>query len=440
MIKNIFDAESKLNGYMMTGFLNIFRFRDVIFQTLLALVFILLFNCKSDRLDDTLSQCSELGASWVEGTANFDGFKYDLSNCKRSSPRMAEIVSPAMRSSKWEKARCNDGSPFRFELNLSEKKNVQDWVIIMQGGFLCNDDDLIAPCFQRSKQLSSSLNDAGDRELINPSKREGIFSTDPNNNPTFSSMNLVYARYCSSDLWTGSTTTPKTTSGGDWYFSGRENVKAMIEILKERYGLDDEDPETRVLFMGQSAGGIGAIANIDQLIDLLPKTASSGRLKLATDGGGFTHFKDDNYKLLGKMFLDEFAESNYNFFSSKMNPSCEGAEANLGNHPSECLFISSVYPSIQSQGIPFLVVYSLHDEEILDKHGIDPILDKDAYDKLGEVTVNDFKDIPWLFAGDQPYHIITTNDQIWNTKLLGVTLNEIFTKFWNDDNPVRVIP
>ena len=76
---------------------------------------------------------------------------------------------------------------------------------------------------------------------------------------------------------------------------------------------------------------------------------------------------------------------------------------------------------------------------MLDKHGIDES-DIEAYEEFGMVSRKDFEAIDWLFAGDQPYHIITTNNQIWNADLLGETLNGVMTKFWNDESPVRVIP
>jgi len=383
--------------------------------------------------------CKNLGGSWEAGTApELDGV-FDITSCQRVSGRNTEIVVPALRDTKWEKARCNDGSPFLFEVNMAEDRSINEWVILLQGGFLCNDDSNIAPCSERSPALSTSLMAPNDRSLISPSKRQGIFSLDSKLNPTFSKMNHVFARYCSSDLWTGSTVETKPTSAGNWYFSGRENVRAMIEILIERYGLDDKNPDTKVLFMGQSAGGIGAIANIDQLIEMLPNTAAGGRLKLATDGGGFPHFKNENYLLLGKMFLDEFAGSNYHFFRSRLNSQCEQEQIANGNHPSECLFISSVYPAIESQNIPFLVIYSLHDKQMLEKHGIDPNLDHAAYKEFGDVSRRDFEGIEWLFAGDRPYHVITTNDQIWNADIQGETLNGVMTKFWNGEDPVRVI-
>ena len=384
--------------------------------------------------------CTELAATWSAGQALESGTTLDISGCVRASGRRAEVVAPALRDVRWERARCNDGSPFLFEVNMADDRSRNEWVIMLQGGFLCNDDQGIAPCAERSVDLSSSTSGPGDRDTVRPSKREGIFSLDAANNPTFSRMNHVFAHYCSSDLWTGTSTTPKNTTAGRWYFSGRSNVRAMIEVLISRYGLDDSDPGTKVLFMGQSAGGIGAIANVDQLISLLPRTAAGRRLKLISDGGGFVHFRDENHKLLGKMYLDDFAASNHSFFGSWLNPACEQAQQAQGKPPGGCLFLSVVYPSIIELGIPFFLIYSLHDAEMIDKHGIDPAADPEAYAHFGEVSRQDFEEIEWLFAGDQPYHMITTEDSIWNTELLGHTLNGVTTRFWDGGAPIRVVP
>ncbi|SEK92144.1 Pectinacetylesterase [Stigmatella aurantiaca] len=99
----------------------------------------------------------------------------------------------------------------------------------------------------------------------------GILSRDPAENPTFANANQASGHYCLSGLWTGTNPTPQFVDGNrKLYFNGRLNARAMLEILRRDYGLDDRDPEVKVIWTGQSAGGQGAQNNADQLARAMP--------------------------------------------------------------------------------------------------------------------------------------------------------------------------
>ena len=70
-----------------------------------------------------------------------------------------------------------------------------------------------------------------------------------------------------------------------WYFAGHSNVAALLAVIEERYGLDDSDPETEVLFAGSSAGGLGAHFNAAVVEAALPASAARRRVRLRIDAG-----------------------------------------------------------------------------------------------------------------------------------------------------------
>lgn len=87
----------------------------------------------------------------------------------------------------------------------------------------------------------------------------GVLDEDSSINPQFAGANLVWCKYCSSDVWVGAGGTI-----GAWSFNGRYIVKAVMEDLISSHGLPNT-PSTNLLIAGDSAGGVGAQLNIDFL-------------------------------------------------------------------------------------------------------------------------------------------------------------------------------
>jgi hypothetical protein len=87
-------------------------------------------------------------------------------------------------------------------------------------------------------------------------------------NPDFYGCNQVFIKYCSSDLHTGMMTGPTAATWG-LQFSGFNIVKAVLDTLNasSAYGLAQA---SLVVWSGDSAGGIGAVALVDYVRDYLP--------------------------------------------------------------------------------------------------------------------------------------------------------------------------
>jgi hypothetical protein len=311
------------------------------------------------------------------------------------------------------------------------------WSIHLEGGGWCDDNS--ASCGYRERALMSTwmMDDGEDADFFTG----GIFNLDPTTNPDFAGANMVLAQYCSSDSWSGATVERRPTRGdpvAGWYFSGHANVRAMFGILAERYGLNDDDPRTRVLFGGGSAGARGAHFNHALVARMLQQTSASGHLALLVDAGWAFAWDDPAHRLGDATTPDaDVWKKAHAFWGSSFDPDCEEAETNAGRDPSGCYFGPTWYPHVSRRGPVFIQQCSL-DASFLPQHHMTPT-DPDAARWKREMLSS--LDAPsWLFSGTEPpYHTISYIDAPLGTEPPGKTFLEVFASFWRGEPPQRVI-
>jgi len=97
----------------------------------------------------------------------------------------------------------------------------------------------------------------------------GIFSS-------LKQYNIIYAPYCSSDLWSGSSN--KTHSHGHDIFH------AIFDDLNSN---KDFQQAKQIIFTGYSAGGLGLLLNLP---DLLPKFSPHIDLRIIIDSAWFIDY------------------------------------------------------------------------------------------------------------------------------------------------------
>jgi hypothetical protein len=394
--------------------------------------------------------CTSLGSTWTGGVAFMTARGvYDVSGCTRpTSGIKAETVKPAARdANQWSGARCNDGTPFSISMQLSPFGASNDWVVFLQGGAFC--DDNVGLCSARDHSLTTT-SPQPDRALTNLQASSGIFSRNANTNPALYTANFVYAMYCSSDAWSGATTVRRPTTGSPngWYFSGRINVHALFEILAQRYGLDDTNPATRVLFAGESAGAAGVQTNADLAVDVLPNTAQNGRLKLVGDAGFLVPFEYPNYPPGNStMTLEETLKQGYGFWGAQTLQLCEQAQIQAGEHPGKCFFSGVNYQYIseappQGLGLPVLQATSSIDSFYLQVFHIDTNnpADLPALNSWRTLVLNTMTGMDWVFSGgDHAYHVILIPGESWSYGPPGDSFREVLGRFWQGMTPERVI-
>lgn len=348
----------------------------------------------------------------------------------------AEMVKPALRDpERWGGARCNDGTPFGMDVVLAPEPSAT-WVLFLGPGASC--DDNADPCDERAVELTTTPAKAdGERYDFEPG---GIFSGDDVTNPTFSKANRVYAQYCSSDLWTGDTTELRPTAAvpdpkGGWYFSGHANVDAMLEILVERFGLDDEDPALRVLFTGSSAGGLGAHFNARRAAACFPETVEGGRFQVLVDAGWMVAWDDEAYRDGNATESDlEVRRHAREFWGGTFDAVCELEEE---ADPASCFFGETWYPYL-AQDLDVLVQQSGTDAAFTADHGI-RAGDREALDAWGDAVSDSYSDVAWLFSGQESYHTLAFRDAGLEFGPPGSKFGDVLGRFWAGDEPERVI-
>lgn len=174
---------------------------------------------------------------------------------------------------------CLDGSEAVFY--LSRNHDSKNWVVQLQAGGSC---DNFQSCQERVKGPYGS-SQSYDQYM------KGVFvvSDDPRENPTFASWNKVYVPYCSGDVFVGRKRKYNHPYG--MHMLGHFIVKAVFQQLMEDFKINNSD--TKILFGGASAGGLGMLANIDFIQELV----HPAKMKGFNDGGWFTLYPNFDEKL-----------------------------------------------------------------------------------------------------------------------------------------------
>lgn len=321
------------------------------------------------------------------------------------------LIKPAELDPKWAGAVCNDGTPFGLSVRTGESDT---WVIRVAGGYLC--DDNIAPCSEREKRLTTTP-----KPMDLPD--EGLFSRDPVVNPSFHAANQVELHYCSSDLWLGvqGERTETTGSPDGWFFAGRANMRAALEVLAERHGLDDASGATEVLVVGSSAGGMGVTGNLDLLQEKLGKTRERGKLKVILDGAWVPPWD-----------LEKTPKANR---WGPLLQSCERDRTEAKKDLLSCVFGPVWYPYYAKAGVPVLIQQSALDTTQLRAY---KIKGKGPLGVWKENAKASFEGVDWLYSGGFRYHIVAFGPK-FSAGQQEQTFREVVDAFWAGGEPQRVL-
>lgn len=322
----------------------------------------------------TTISCSSLASLWASGTATCasDRFSYDVSSCVRVDPPnpedlVVETVYPAQRDDRWKNAKCNLDGDFVFQIWYPKNPD-GTWIIQLEGGGFCGFDG------NHNGDGDGSCSTRESFKLHPIKSNYDVFDLDrtvgrdlPLDDDDWGNTIVVKANYCSSDLWTGTNTDGFTVHyEGDpndpdpkfqvpitkkWPFTGHINFDAMMDILKERYGLDDNNSKIAIHMRGQSAGGWGVINNAADMKARYPQVAARGNLMLSAWEGYIPQYWDNkDYPVFGVIdptqgpwSEPEAFEYLANQWKSKLYEPCTLVHP---NHPSDCLFGNVMYDYI----------------------------------------------------------------------------------------------
>jgi len=326
------------------------------------------------------------------------------------------VVIPSERSSKWENAKCNDGTPFAMTMSKAKKKS-EVWVVKVGGGYFC--DDKTEKCSDRKKMLTTgSGKKDGDKSAM---VQMGLHSRDPSINPEFHDANHVVMQYCSSDFWLGEKTKRQPTTGSSkgWFFSGRKNFDAGFGTLVEEMGMTDG--KAKVLVVGHSAGGMGVVSNVPLIKKHLKKSIGKGNVKMIVDG----IWVPRQSTLKGSPVWNKWGD---------LHKTCTKKAEKKGKDALSCFFGEEWYPLVEKVGIPILVQQSSLDPVARKVYGVKSSKDKEAWQALCKTS---FAGVDWLFTGGRSYHTATFDSEFTQGDK-GKTLPEVVTRFWKGKKSERV--
>ena len=372
--------------------------------------------------------CTDLAASYVGGTATCrsDCRSFDVSGCALAATPVGETVKPALRDPRWSGALCSRSGEYRFTVVLTGSPR---WILSVEGGGLCGPTPF-SPCFARNDRLVRDVEDR-DGALVRSVDRElrAAALPAPTEVPAlFQDANFVRMEYCSNDVWSGTRVLPvgmpAAEAGGaplPFTFTGRLNFAATLEILQQRFGLDDADPEQQVFFSGVSAGGGGLLNNADLVVAALPQRLAAGKLhalsvaSVLTSGWASADAQADGdwslWDTVAGVHLGEYLDTHLAAYTdawqARFNPRCEAAHPDA---PGRCLFARVAVPFIVDPAgldLPLIIAQNRSDPLFQRFHGITTASGgafafapggAQASAAWSEHMTAELAGIPWLYA------------------------------------------
>lgn len=401
--------------------------------------------------------CTTLGASWGSGDAKcrVDCSGFDVSACQVSA-MTSEVVAPSARIPSYATATCNDGTPFEFIVSVSPTRS-NKWVIYLEGGGRC--DGRYNTCVGRSTYLTSSKSIGVDRSPGTPGQINGtIMSRDPAVNPELADANYAKAHYCSSDVWTGTNTTPQPIvvkangATADVTFTGHINVGSMLDTLRRNYGLDDATSD--ILLSGGSAGGMGVLQNTDQLTDRFPLAHAQNRLAAAPSAAWSSGMWNDP-AFPPNAVGDSAQTMNENImaiYKGQPGARCAARMTAAGKPVTSCLAGPVMYaaltePAPAGLGLRVLVLNNRVDQLPMNDFGIPregPNLtatERAARDTWLAQMTQSMANVKWVYApadpntaGEDNLHGVVGDGQVWNYQPPNglPSLKTLFGRFWTE--------
>ena len=197
------------------------------------------------------------------------------------------------------KAKCLDGSNYKFLFSKGFGNGTNSYYIYFEGGGFCGDsnynpNDIDAPlkcCFDRKDTaLGSNKFDFVFRYFNKFASR--FLTSSKYFNPIFYNWNKVFIKYCDGSLHIGNNIAPIKYNNTELYIRGEENVKSVFNYLIKNENFSNSK---NVVAVGSSAGGLAVIFYSKYIRSLL---SDKTNYKVISDSGFFHH---GIYKGLNRM-------------------------------------------------------------------------------------------------------------------------------------------
>ena len=174
---------------------------------------------------------------------------------------------------------CNDGAPMVAHYRPPTRGHEAEWLVVLEGGEACFNT---LSCLSRASSRPDLVSGSSQPSCwpAGGTAPDGIFDSSD-----FGDGHVVFARYCSSDNWTGdredSSVLMRAGFGRPFAMRGHQNLVALFNQLQDLPRLADPDataaPEPAdIVFAGVSAGAFGMAQFINQIPPIFPGATVRG--------------------------------------------------------------------------------------------------------------------------------------------------------------------
>ena len=248
---------------------------------------------------------------------------------------------------------CNDGSPSGYFFSPSPSGSSAVWLVHQEGG---------GWVFDASSAVGRNANLTSSKDWSTTLEIGGIFAS---SDPRLADANLVYAKYCTSDAWSGNIAADQVPFR--FHFRGHQVVSALFTDLVQSHGLGSK-PATALLYSGCSAGARGVLFNADRVAALVTSLIPRGNLArygALLDSAFWVDIAPFNASVVSFVAQTQRVYALANA-SASVSPSCQAAFP--APEQWKCLFGGFAVPHLQSR---YLLHAFLYDQfQITSDYGI----------------------------------------------------------------------
>eukprot|EP00931_Biecheleriopsis_adriatica_P065639 TRINITY_DN40131_c0_g1_i1.p1 TRINITY_DN40131_c0_g1~~TRINITY_DN40131_c0_g1_i1.p1 ORF type:complete len:433 (+),score=54.95 TRINITY_DN40131_c0_g1_i1:54-1301(+) len=260
-------------------------------------------------------------------------------------------IKQLLDMTRYPQAQCLDGTPGGFYIHGNGSMSSK-WYIHHSGGGWCStrvgdsQGTTVDSCHHRK---FTSLGSSSDKFYAPSTDNFGgdYGSGDPAKNPMMHDWNKVKLIYCDGGSFSGR----NQSAAEDLHFKGNFILDAIIDTLKEEYGLGHASD---VVVSGGSAGGLATYLHVDQWRDNLP---SSTFVVAMPDGGFFLDWAASKPATSLHSYAYEL-RADFHDANASVNKDCMAAAKSSGIEESVCMFAEHTVAFIKT---PLFALQSVTD-------------------------------------------------------------------------------
>ena len=327
-------------------------------------------------------------------------------------------------------AACLDGSPQAFYYRPGSNESAHKFHIFLQGGgWCCPQCDFT--CYDRT---NLSISDRGSSIMDPPYLYypNNYLSNDPNVNPLSWDWNTVYIRYCDGASFSGNNDSEILTENGTpLYFKGFKNLNAVLDILRDEYGLLNA---TDVLLSGSSAGGLAVYLHTDHIASYLGVKQNEINFMAMADSGWFMDYEGEGQYTDKMQWVFEAQNTSIGLNQKCLEKVKDGHKCMFAQHMAP--FIESKLMAIQSRFDLWQIGHELCSENASEINEYGQWLEKSMMDQFAQSRTKGVGE-RMLYLDSCEHHVFMSQ---WRSIAIdGFKASQVQVDFWFNNTDTQKV-